>query len=55
MIKRAELDLKELGELAKVIPGEEPELEISPALGKIIPVCEPKLDGNELEYVTKCF
>jgi len=55
VIKRVELNLKELGELAKIIPGEEPELEISPTLRKIIPVCEPKLDGNELKYVTKCF
>ncbi len=55
MIKRAELKLSELGELAKIIPGEEPKLEISPILGKTIPVCEPKLDGNELEYVKRCF
>ncbi len=55
MIKRVELNLKELGELAKIIPGQEPKLEISPTLRKIIPVCEPKLDGNELKYVTKCF
>ena len=55
MIKRVELNLKELGELAKIIPGQEPELEISPTLRKKIPVCEPKLDGNELKYVTKCF
>lgn len=55
MIKRVELSLKELGELAKIIPGQEPKLEISPTLRKKIPVCEPKLDGNELKYVTKCF
>ena len=55
MIKRVELNLKELGELAKIIPGQEPKLEISPTLRKKIPVCEPKLDGNELRYVTKCF
>jgi len=55
VIKRVELNLKELGELAKIIPGQEPELEISPTLKKMIPVCEPKLDGNELKYVTKCF
>ena len=55
MIKRVELNLKELGELAKIIPGQEPKLEISPTLRKKIPVCEPKLDGNELKYVTKCF
>jgi len=55
VIKRVELNLKELGELAKIIPGQEPKLEISHTLRKKIPVCEPKLDGNELKYVTKCF
>lgn len=55
MIKKAELELRELGELARIIPGEEPKLEISPIFGKTIPVCEPKLDGNELEYVKRCF
>ncbi|MFQ6014168.1 MAG: DegT/DnrJ/EryC1/StrS family aminotransferase [Anaerolineae bacterium] len=63
MLKESKLDLEELGERASIIPGPEPALEIS--IGripvseldiqrKIIPVCEPRLDGNELKYVTHC-
>lgn len=54
MIKKIELNLKELGDLAKIIPGPEPRLRVSPTLGRIIPVCEPKLDGNESTYVARC-
>ncbi|MDH7485483.1 MAG: DegT/DnrJ/EryC1/StrS family aminotransferase [Anaerolineae bacterium] len=62
MLKPVELDLSELGELAQVIPGPEPKLELSlspiPQFGaerpRIIPVCEPSLTGNELKYVTDC-
>ncbi|MGQ9715905.1 MAG: DegT/DnrJ/EryC1/StrS family aminotransferase, partial [Anaerolineae bacterium] len=62
MLKPAELSLEELGDLAEIIPGPEPELEVSlrriPVFGDrppaIIPVCEPRLDGNELRYVTQC-
>ena len=58
LIQPKEIDL---GERAKIIPGREPELEvsirripISQEAGRIIPVCEPKLGGNELKYVTDC-
>ena len=51
----------DLGDKMKLIPDPEPELEISfkrvPVIessGKIIPVCEPTLGGNELKYVTQC-
>lgn len=54
MIKKIELNLKELGDLAKIIPGPEPRLKVSATLGRIIPVCEPKLDGNEFRYVARC-
>ena len=62
MLKPVELDLNELGELAAIIPGPEPKLELSmssiPQFGaqrpRIIPVCEPSLTGNELKYVTDC-
>jgi perosamine synthetase len=62
MLKPAQLSLEELGDLAEIIPGPEPELEVSlrriPVFGDrppaIIPVCEPRLDGNELRYVTQC-
>jgi len=54
MIKKIELNLKELGDLAKIIPGPEPRLKVSATLGRIIPVCEPKLNGNEFRYVARC-
>lgn len=63
MLQETKLDLSELGELAEIIPGHEPELKVSirriPVseldLGrKIIPVCEPMLGGNEIEYVMDC-
>ena len=52
MIKAAELDLRDLGERAAIIPRPEPELK--ECSGRIIPVCEPKMDGNELNYLTAC-
>jgi perosamine synthetase len=63
MLQETKLDLSELGELAEIIPGYEPELKVSikriPVseldLGsKIIPVCEPMLGGNETKYVLDC-
>ena len=63
MLEEARLDLSELGELAEIIPGDEPELQLTipripisqPGLGtKIIPVCEPTLAGNEAKYVMHC-
>ncbi len=63
MLKSAELRPQDLGELASIIPDHEPELEISikripvsePGLGsRIIPVCEPRLNGNEQKYVLDC-
>ncbi|MFQ5443310.1 MAG: DegT/DnrJ/EryC1/StrS family aminotransferase [Nitrospinales bacterium] len=51
----------DLGERMGIIPGPEPPLELSvrriPVLegtGKIIPVCEPLLRGNEEKYVSQC-
>ncbi len=63
MLKPVELTLEELGDLAEVIPGDEPELKISiPRIPiselemerTIIPVCEPALEGNETRYVMDC-
>lgn len=63
MLKKFELPLDKLGDRAGIIPGHEPELQLTipripvtePELGsKIIPVCEPTLGGNELKYVTDC-
>ena len=63
MLQPVELPLSELGELAEIIPGPEPELQVtmhpiprfkSVPRPRIIPVCEPTLTGNELKYVTQC-
>ncbi len=61
MLQPRELTLEELGDLAEIIPGPEPALEVAlptiprfdvtPSHG-IIRVCEPTLCGNELAYVT---
>lgn len=63
MLRKSELRLEDLGDLASIIPGCEPQLQLSipripvtePELGsKIIPVCEPTLGGNEAKYVADC-
>jgi perosamine synthetase len=64
MLKPVDLTLEELGEVAKVIPGHDPELRISipprfPTVefdlrSRVIPVCEPTLHGNEAKYVLDC-
>lgn len=54
MIKGARLSPKDLKNLNKILPGREPQLIPSKKMRKIIPVCEPKLDGNELKYVIEC-
>ena len=60
MIKKTELLLKELGDRAEIIPGNEPKLELAmnripvDDTARIIPVCEPRLDGNEEKYLLEC-
>jgi perosamine synthetase len=62
MIKPAELNLRDMGNLADSIPGPDPEVERNVLPGNLgretsreyIPVCEPTLDGNEMLYVTNC-
>jgi perosamine synthetase len=63
MLQPAELEPEDLGDLAKVIPGRDPELQVRiPRIPvseldlqtRIIPVCEPTLRGNETEYVLDC-
>jgi perosamine synthetase len=63
MLKPAELEPEDLGDLAKIIPGRDPELQVRiPRIpvseldlqSRIIPVCEPTLNGNEAEYVLDC-
>jgi perosamine synthetase len=63
VLEESRLDLSELGELAGIIPGQDPQLEVRiPRIPvseldlhhRIIPVCEPTLGGNEIEYVLDC-
>ncbi|MCB0213408.1 MAG: aminotransferase DegT, partial [Anaerolineae bacterium] len=61
MIKPSPITPNDLGDdVRKIIPGKDPELSISlpriPVLetditSKIVPVCEPTLNGNEKKYV----
>lgn len=56
LIQSAEINL---GNKLKIIPGAEPDLQlpgkgVSAEKGKVIPVCEPFLNGNEAKYVEQC-
>ena len=62
MLQPHELKLAEMGDLAEIIPGPEPVLQMAvhpidpfgaQQRRNIIPVCEPTLAGNELKYVTE--
>jgi perosamine synthetase len=61
MLQPRELKLEEMGDLAAIVPGPEPELKValnpipqfeSHRRPGIIPVCQPTLSGNELKYIT---
>jgi perosamine synthetase len=63
MIEETRLPDSVMAELGDLIPGPEPHLEVripripvaEEEIGRrIIPVSDPKLDGNELRYVTQC-
>ncbi len=59
MLKRTELSAEEMRELAAFLPGADPEVKprsrgadgCAGSWRPIIPVCEPVLGGNEIEYV----
>ena len=59
LAQATELSLEELGERAHIIPDQDPHLQITVSTifdgphsrGRIIPVCEPRLDGNEEKYL----
>lgn len=62
MLKPHELSLADMGDLAAIIPGPDPEVKLiyraiptfgAPSRHSIIPVCEPTLGGNELKYVQR--
>jgi len=63
MIEETRLPESVMAELLKIIPGPEPPLEVripripvaeEEITRRIIPVSDPKLDGNELRYLTQC-
>ena len=63
MIEETRLPDSVMAELGDLIPGSEPHLEVripripvaEEEIGRrIIPVSDPKLDGNELRYLTPC-
>lgn len=54
MLRQAKINQISLKRIIKIIPKSEPNLLISKELGKIIPVCEPVLEGNELKYIKEC-
>jgi perosamine synthetase len=63
MLQPVELTPDDLGDLIHIIPGDEPKLKVSiPRIPiseldlerRIIPVCEPALEGNETRYVLDC-
>lgn len=55
MLESKKLKLDDLGQLRIIIPQPEPKLKpASRRSRKIIPVCEPKLAGNELKYIMRC-
>ena len=58
MIEAVDLTAEELAPFAGIIPDPEPRLELPAAgsggLGRILPVVDTRLDGNELRYVTEC-
>ncbi|MEP7200684.1 MAG: DegT/DnrJ/EryC1/StrS family aminotransferase [Chloroflexota bacterium] len=60
LIQATDLSLAELGARAAIMPGEDPHLTITvnpipegdhETRARIIPVCEPRLDGNEEKYL----
>jgi perosamine synthetase len=63
VIEETRLPDNVMAELLRIVPGPEPPLEIrlpripvvEEALSRqIIPVADPRLDGNELQYLTQC-
>lgn len=50
MLEETRLDPEEIAALGDLVPGPEPPL----AGGRVVRVCETRLDGNELQYLTEC-
>src|SRR5215813_5124150 len=63
MLEETRLPESVMAEIARIIPGPEPQLEVripripvveEELTRRIIPVSDPRLDGNELRYLTQC-
>ena len=63
LIEETRLPENIMAELSKIVPGPEPALEVrlpripvveEALTRRIIPVSDPRLDGNELRYLTQC-
>jgi perosamine synthetase len=50
MLDETRLDAREMESLGDLVPGPEPLL----PPGRVVRVCETRLDGNELKYLTEC-
>jgi len=62
LIRESDVTLADIGERAHIMPGEDPHLTITvntistephEMRARIIPVCEPRLDGNEEKYLLR--
>lgn len=63
MLEPSKITVEDLGDLARIIPGKDPELSVTlkripvsqlDLSSRIIPVCEPTLGGREAEYLMDC-
>lgn len=54
MIEITTLNAEDLAPILHLIPGPDPKLKPHPETGRIVPVADPRLDGNELRYLTEC-
>lgn len=54
MIEITRLNEDDLASIAHIIPGPDPQVYPAPGAGRIIPVADTLLDGNELAYLTEC-
>lgn len=54
MIEITKLNQDDFASIAHIIPGCDPQVVPAPGTGRIIPVADTLLDGNELAYLTEC-
>lgn len=54
MLQETKIAPEDLVAIRHLIPDPEPELQAPEGRGRVLPVYEPSLGGNELRYVTEC-